>query len=217
MPKRHMSDGEDIGVIIVGAITNASKDQNVALVKESKTGHVKAVKQGFDVLDYKVAEVTAKYIILVKANEERLVFQNKFAGEFMGPGATSTPVGFSSQNENYAEDGLERRGNKITVSADLRDKLVNEDLSKVLMQATAIPKIENGEIIGFRILQIDAGSIYDKAGLQDNDIVTSINGMRLNSVAGAVRLLKSLKGSSDVSLDINRNGASMTLQLNVAH
>lgn len=211
------TDGHDIGLIIVGAIANAKHEDNVALVKEVASGRVKAVKIGFPLLEgYKVTEVTGKYIMLKKSNSTLLVYQNKFAGEFAKQ--TSTPTGvMASLSDVYNEDGFERKGSKVFVSAGFRDKLVNEDLSKVLMQATAIPKIENGEIVGFKILQIDAGSIYDKAGLKDNDVITSINGLKLNSVSGAVKLLQSLKGASDVSIDVNRDGTPINFELKVAH
>ena len=209
------TNGEDIGVVIVGTIANKNQDSNVALVKEIKSGRVHAVKKNYYLLkDYVVKEVHAKFMVLTRGTKEFLVYQNKFAGEFTKSVASS--IGPSISGDQYSEEGFERNGNQIKVSASYRDKLVNDDLSKILMQATAIPKIENGQIVGFSILQIDAGSIYDKAGLKNEDVVTAINGVKLNNVSGAIKLLQSLKGSNGVAIDLKRNGVEQRVELSVS-
>jgi len=209
------TNGESIGVVIVGAIANRDQDSNVALVKEIKSGRVHAVKKGYLLLkDYVVKEVHAKFMVLGKGSKDFLVYQNKFAGEFAKSAIAS--INPSLSGDRYSEDGFERTGNQIKVSASYRDKLVNEDLSKILMQATAIPKIENGRIIGFSILQIDAGSIYEKSGLKNEDVITAINGVKLNNVSGAIKLLQSLKGSDGVSLELKRNGVEQRVDLSIS-
>ncbi len=211
------TNGEDIGVVIVGTIANRDESSNVALVKETRSGKVHAVKKGYLLLkDYVVREVHAKFMVLGKGAKRFLVYQNKFAGEFNRT-ASRGPINSALMGDQYNEDGFERNGNKISVSASYRDKLVNEDLSKILMQATAIPKMEGGQIVGFSLLQIDAGSIYDKAGLKNHDVVTAINGVKLTNAAGAIKLLKSLKGSDGVTIDLKRNGVAQQLELNVSN
>ena len=74
-----------------------------------------------------------------------------------------------------------------------KNKLVNEDLKSILMQARATPNIKNSYIEGFRIDLIIPGSIFEKAGVQNGDIVTNINGNPLDDAGGAISLLNSLK------------------------
>ena len=64
-----VTNGEDIGVVIVGTITNTDPKNNVALIKETATGKVKAVKLGYTVAaKYKVIMVEKKYIITELSN-----------------------------------------------------------------------------------------------------------------------------------------------------
>lgn len=214
----NVTDGEELGLLIVGAITNKDKvHDSVALVKETKSGKVSAVKKGFRILEnYIVEKVTAKYIVIRKAKDTFLVYQNKFAKEFASakPTKPKRPI---KTDHYYSEEGFERKGNQIRLSQQYRNKLIHEELSTVLMQATAVPEIVDGKVSGFRLLQIDKGSIYDKAGLQNGDIVTAINDTELNSVSGAVTLLKSLRNTERVSIRINRDGQEETLRLEVAH
>ena len=217
-PKTY-SDGEELGISIMGSITNADPSNNVALIKELSSGTVKAVKIGLKVLtEYVVTEVTMKYVVLQRGHGRYLVYQNKFAGEFAGMGKTEVKTDNSpliSQSGEYKEPGFERSNGKIKLTGIYRSKLIDQDLSTILMQATAIPQIQDGEIIGFKLLQIDKGSIFDKSGFMDYDVITAINGIKLNSAAGAVRTLQSLKGASHFDIDLLRSGSVQKIDVNV--
>lgn len=210
------TDGTELGITMMGSITNPDPTKSVALVKES-SGKVSAVRRGHRLGSYVVAEVTYRYMIVTKAAQNYLVYQNKFAGEFVkandqAPAANQPSFALK---DTYSEDGFERRAGKVQMNAAYRNKLINQDLSKILMQATAIPAIEHGEIVGFKLLQIDSDSIYAKAGFLDHDVITSINGQPLNSAAGAVRLLQSLRGESHIDVEFTRGGTTQKLSLKV--
>ena len=199
----------------MGTIIQGSPEDNVALVKE-KSGRVQAVKPGFKVIEglYTVAAVSAKHIEIVdKQGKVQIVFQDKFAGDYRQRSKTTDPTRRRTNANTYSEDGFERRDNAITMTAMYRDKLVREDLAKVLMQATAEPFIENGQIIGFRFTQIDSDSIYHKSGLQDGDVVTVINGQELNNVAASITLLKSLKEAPSLAISLRRGGEPIELSI----
>jgi type II secretory pathway component PulC len=92
---------------------------------------------------------------------------------------------------------------------------VKQDLAKILMQATAEPEMENGALIGFKFTQVDQDSIYAKSGIRDDDVITGINGQKLNSVSDAVTLLKSLKQADQMDIEFKRSGTAKRLQINV--
>jgi len=212
------TDGSDIGITIMGSIVQKTVDDNVALIKEH-SGTVKAVKKDHVIADkYKVVAVHPQYIEVVTRDAKRyLIYQDKFAGNF-APNKSESGSGPSlagSASDYFKEDGFERQKDKITMTGMYRDKLVKEDMAKVLMQATAEPYSENGQIVGFKISQIDEGSIYSKAGLQNGDIVTGINGSELNSIANSIKLLQSLKGADHVEIVVRRDGNPINFAINV--
>jgi len=220
-PEVQRTDGSDIGVAIMGAIVQRATENNVALIKEIQSGSVKAVKAGHIINDrFKVVEIHGKYMILITKEARRyLVYQDKFASEF-AKGRATPPEASNSRaplvmGESYREDGFERVKGNVTMSAGFRDKLVKQDLAKVLMQATAEPFMEHGQIVGFKFSQIDSDSIYAKGGLIDEDVVTAINGTRLNNVAGAIGLLKSMKEADSVEVELLRGGTPIKININV--
>ncbi len=220
------TNGESLGILVMGSIVsrNPAKRDNVALIKETATGKVRAVKKGFRVLNrFVVRAITDKYIVVWNQGEgEKLIYQSKYSNEFSTPAPNVTPSqdvsnsAFLSQRDTYKEDGFERDSqNNITMTSSYRDKLLGKELSTVLMQATAEAHMENGRIVGFRMHQIDPGSIYDKAGVRDGDIITSINGRPLNSIPGAIGMLKNLKGSNRVDFNVKRGDTSQNFKMNV--
>ena len=210
-----------IGLTIMGTIVPAGSGNAVALIKEAATGTVKAVKTGYQILAkaYVVTEVHAKYIIVERPDKTLLlIFQDKFAREFNSGLVAADPAKGPAGGETgdtYREDGFERNRDQIKMSSNYRDRLVNQDLAKVLMQATAEPAMENGALVGFKFTQIDQDSIYAKSGIQDNDVITGINGQKLNSVSEAVTLLKSLKQADQMEIEYKRSGSAQRVQINV--
>ena len=209
--------GESIGIAVVGAIVNSTvPDKSVALIKETKSGKVTPVKAGFTINSYKIIKIKEKFILVSSpTNEKLLVYQNRFAGEFQAlssnvPAQMSAPL-----SDSYREDGFERSQNRIVMTAAYRDKLIKQDLQKILMQATAEPHIVNGQIQGFKFSEIDDASIFKKSGLQNNDIVTSINDHKLTNVGAAIQLLNSLRGSEEVEFDIIRGNQPAKVKIEV--
>jgi general secretion pathway protein C len=56
---------------------------------------------------------------------------------------------------------------------------VPASLDDIAMQARIVPAFKGGVAVGFKLFSIRPDSIYGKAGLQNGDIVTSINGYDL--------------------------------------
>ena len=73
----------------------------------------------------------------------------------------------------------------------------------------------DGELRGFQLTRIRSESIYEKSGLQNDDIIEEINGVSLNDTSQAIRLLQSLRNESSIELRINRGGSTMRFELSI--
>lgn len=82
------------------------------------------------------------------------------------------------------------------------------DLSSVLMQARAVPNRDpnTGEINGFRILDMQEGSIFSQLGLSRMDVLKSVNGEPVDSIQKAMELYNTMKNGNQVKLGIERGG-----------
>jgi general secretion pathway protein C len=105
-----------------------------------------------------------------------------------------------------AAPGIEKiAGNQYNVDRKEVDKAL-QDLNKVLTEARAVPNFENGVANGYKLFQIVPGSIYDKLGLQNGDVISGLNGAAINDPGKAFEMLSDLKTSNHLELQVQKNG-----------
>lgn len=94
--------------------------------------------------------------------------------------------------------------------------LAPENFNQILTQARCVPNFEAGRPAGYRCFQIEPGSIYDKLGMKDNDVILSINNQVINDPGAAFNQLTTLKSARQVEISVNRNGqvVNMTYDIN---
>lgn len=64
---------------------------------------------------------------------------------------------------------------------------------------------------GFKIIDIEKGSIYQKVGLKKGDVITQINGVKLKSIEEFTAIWSEFKNGQKAELSIERNGKAKTL------
>lgn len=203
---------------LLGAITGtrtANGGRSVALVKHRASGRVAAVALGGRVFDVgEIIHIQSKSIVIRDDRGAQTIIYAKLGGA-RAPGLIAAPQIPIAAGERYSEEGFERIGNKIQVDATYRDRMVTKELPTILMSAASEPVVENGKIRGFRLFQFEPGSIFEKLGMHDGDIVESINGVPLNDVARTIQFLNGLKAERDVELSVVRGGKPVKLNLTV--
>lgn len=213
--------GKEVGISIMGAIVSKDVGKSVVLIKEHESGKVIALKVAKKLLKkYPILHIEKNYIVVQKDSEVLRVYKDKFAGEAIAKSKATPGAVVDTGKRVFKEDGFEREDDgqssiSVKMTSSYRDNLVGKELQKILMQATALPFYEEGKIIGFQISQIDEDSIFAKGGFQNNDVITSVNGVDLNSISGAIKLLKSLKGESSVAVQMQRDGVSRDMAISV--
>jgi len=91
----------------------------------------------------------------------------------------------------------------------------SENLNQVLTQARALPVMEQGKTTGFRISEIVPGSIYEKIGLQNGDVVQRVNSQDVDEPGKFFQMYQGLKDEKHVSIDLLRNGQRQTLNYDI--
>lgn len=101
--------------------------------------------------------------------------------------------------------GVEVHGLDITISQAAHDHIAGDGLLKILDQAASEPAYNGlGDILGFRLFEIDAGSVFDIVGLKDGDVVTHIDDERLYSPQRAIDLLRYVCGEERFTYQVLR-------------
>ena len=86
------------------------------------------------------------------------------------------------------------------------------NLPLLLTQARAVPYFKEGKSVGLRLFAIRRGSLFEKIGLQNGDILKEINGSSLSDISQAVKLFEKLKQQRDVSVMLERQRQEQTIR-----
>ncbi len=199
---------------VLGVITGSKGKKGVALMKQKSNGKVSAWKEGDEVLKGTVIKSVLRKTVT-------FAYEGKLFELSVGDEAPKEVKEGESRERAIASNlsnvqGIEKKGDTLKVSRQLKDTLASgEGLNKILMQAATIPYVENGKLLGFRILEIDPGSIFDVAGFQNGDVITHINDQAINDAGLAIRALGSLKTASTATFRYLRGSSPMTLTIEI--
>ena len=101
----------------------------------------------------------------------------------------------------------EGRGVKNVIKvkkADIDDAFKN--MGEILAQVRIRPYFSSGKPDGFMVSRIKPESIFQKMGMQNGDIIQSVNDQPIKSPDDMMKLYKGLKSGSEIMLNIKRKG-----------
>lgn len=139
-------------------------------------------------------------------------------------GATTNNMGSAAAPgaANAGKAGLPGSDIAVTVVGDNQYEIPKaevdkafENLGQLFTQMRAVPHFEGGKAVGFRLFAIRSGSLFDKIGLRNGDIVKRINEIEMNDPSKALAMLEQLRNERSLSVDVTRNRQDQTLSYNV--
>lgn len=86
-----------------------------------------------------------------------------------------------------------------------------QDMGGLLRKALVRPYFNAGVPDGFIVSNIRLGSLYQKMGIMDGDIIQEVNSRKIQSADDVMGLLNTMRGGSSLSVTINRRGNKETL------
>ena len=126
----------------------------------------------------------------------------------MGVVSTRPALGAASQRRSTAAP---RQSYSLR---QYRDTLLN-DPQKVADLVRIQPANKNGRFVGYKLQPGRDASFLTRHGLLPGDVVTSVNGVELDSPAKGFGLIKDLSSADTLNLVINRNGVKQRFTLPV--
>ncbi len=89
------------------------------------------------------------------------------------------------------------------------------DVNRLLMQARAVPYLNQGRTVGFRITRISRGSCCEKIGLREGDVLLRVNMQKLDDPAKLLRLYQEMRNQRHISMLLSRNGQHKTFDYDI--
>jgi general secretion pathway protein C len=194
-------EGPDIATLleVKGTVAGTGKD-GFAIIEEKGKNKQLLTKVGNVVAGAKVVKITRNAVTFLVGDKERVL---KMIDTNQAPLLPPRPSGPPAISPRGAAPMVVSRSE---VDASLKD------MGTMLSQAQIRPYYADGVPDGFMITNIKPGSIYEKIGLTEGDIVQGTNDRRLVTADDMTALYNSMKVGSSLTLKIKRGGQQQNLQ-----
>jgi general secretion pathway protein C len=187
---------------LLGVIVLHDSHKSVASIEDKGANQVIAVRVGEPITrETQVQEIT----------DDKVIFLNNSTGrrEYVDlPQDQILATRRAAPSKPSAAGGIQKSDDThYHIDRKEVDKQM-ENLNTILTDARCVPEFEGGRPSGYRCFQITPGSIYEKLGLKENDVICGLNGESINDPAKAFQVLSSLKDPStrNIQICIKRNG-----------
>lgn len=109
--------------------------------------------------------------------------------------------------------GIKNQGNTFKIKKTYRDQMIG-NMSEILTQAKAVQITNPDGSLSFKMTEVIPGSIYSQLNIQNDDIITNINGKKIENLNELMGLLGRIKEIDHFQIGLRRNGINENLEYN---
>lgn len=141
-----------------------------------------------------IKEIHSEHIILLRQGQLETLRLIKESG-----------VGKASSKRSVTTSGAESLKN-------IRQKITTNPAS-FMEYATPVVVREAGRQIGYRLQPKTNKNLLAETGIQPTDVITSINGIKLNNPKNSMDALKKIRTANEINVMVQRNGIEVPLNI----
>ena len=173
---------------------------------------------------YQTHETISSLARITKIEAERVYFLNlnNNSEEYIQLPDMQRAISFDFEKKKIITNTSYRANSFIKKVGNFKYEMSRSDvnkhlrtLPKILREAKVVPHWKQGKMIGFRFKYIKPGSMYEKLGFKESDIITSVAGEKPRSQLEAAKLFQRVKNSSKLDAIINREGKDIAFSWSV--
>jgi general secretion pathway protein C len=104
---------------------------------------------------------------------------------------------------------------KFGVPRSFVDRILSNQ-AEILSSARVVPHEENGQVVGVKLYGIRRNSLLGKLGLQNGDLLRTINGFAMSSPDTALEAYTRLRTASNLAVAVVRRGQAMNIEYDIS-
>jgi general secretion pathway protein C len=200
---------------LMGTVLNED-GQSWAIIQDNQTSQQDRYSVGSTVSGAKVVMILRNKVVLnIDGRDELLVMgMEKIRDSEPGAekaGAASTPAKLPARPLRGV---LRGQGLNYNISRDLIHQSIN-NMAQLMSEVRMTPYLKDGNPEGFRLTQIKNEGLFRSMGLQNGDILTTINGQSILTAEDIMKAYSAIKDGNSFTVSIMRNNRPMTLNYRV--
>ncbi len=185
---------------LVATIASTNPENSFAMIENSEK------KIGL----YEISQEYQPGVSIVAVVRHKVFLNNQGRIECMFHGEEPEKKAKTEAKEEGGDGVRKVDENTYVISQDEKMRQL-ENLNQLATQARIVPSFKNGQSNGFRIYSIKSGSLFQKIGLKNGDVLQNVNGMEINSPEKALEIYSKLKEESRIRLDVLRRGQKTSM------
>jgi general secretion pathway protein C len=187
---------------------------SVAVVRDTEDKSSGAFGPGNKVHGATITEIQETRVYLDNNNKTEYLdlLETKPGGGESAPVAAAVAPAAAPQDDFSAQmaKGIKKTGEH---SYDIQRSTLESvlgNMSLLSRSARIVPEIRDGKAAGFRLYSVRPDGPFALIGMQNGDVISSINGLEITSPEKALEVYAKLKSASHLSLGLERNGQKVT-------
>ena len=152
-----------------------------------------------------VKEIYPEYVMLERSGRLETLKLQKVSGIGNLQNASKTSSG---------KGGAASSGSPEAALKNIRSNILKNPAS---FGDYALPVVvkEKGKQIGYRLQPQQKGELLSELGIQNNDVITQINGIKLDKPQNGISALRKLSTAKNLSIVVKRDGAEVPLNISL--
>jgi general secretion pathway protein C len=135
------------------------------------------------------------------------------------PTTRASGISSRSPTAGLSKEELDRGINKVNetqfnIERGLVDKVL-QNQAALMRSARIVPHERNGEVVGVKLYGIRRNSLLGNLGLQNGDLLRTINGYDMTSPDKALEAYSKLRSANALSVAVQRRGKPITVTYNI--
>jgi len=157
----------------------------------------------------KIVQISRNRILIQRDGKEEVIFFYEEEARAQ-PGGSPPPLAPPAAGEVVKK----LSANRFVVNReDISSSVGN--INQFMTQARIKPNFVTGRPSGFSVSEIQPGSLMEKLGLQNNDVVKKVNGQAIDKPEDVFQAYSQLQRDSNIELEIERGGRREVLRYEI--
>lgn len=189
-----------LNLVLRGVLAADSPSIASAIIASGKGGKEEIYGIGDKIQNgVKLSEIHKEHVIIDRQGKLEKLAMEKSRGN-----TTGTAVRASSNNSQTSSNPTSLR--------DIRNDIIRNPTS---FGEYALPVVvkENGKQVGYRLKPQKKGGLLAKSGIQPSDVITEINGVKLDNPQNGIKALRELSSANSVNLTVKRGQSFVPLNI----
>lgn len=164
-----------------GVVVSKNADASVAVLKNEETGKTVILTVGDSVLDMELTQVFYDGVVLQKGEKIYWLLLEK------NPQIKADNVKEKNSHRDKKADPESSLLQREYVRSEVL-KRVKQERGLIIKETKVIPNYVDGKIDGFKVIGLPMNGIASEVGIQKDDVIKEINGIKLNRLSVLVML-----------------------------